>query len=98
MPDLSFHIEGAEALAYAAVPAIALKLRIGSTPAERPVHTIVLRCQVQIDPAKRRYSSQEQTRLHDLYGEPSRWAQTVKPLLWMNTSRDRAFLYRRPRR
>lgn len=86
MPDLSFQIEGAEALAYATVPAIALKLRIGSTPAERPVHTIVLRCQVQIDPAKRRYSSQEQTRLHDLYGEPSRWAQTVKPLLWMNTS------------
>lgn len=86
MPDLSFRIERAEALAYSAAPAIALKLRITSAPEEQRVHTIVLRCQVQIDPAKRRYSSQEQTRLHDLYGEPSRWAQTVRPLLWMNTS------------
>jgi Family of unknown function (DUF6084) len=86
VPELSFQIDGAEALAYSAVPAIALKLRISSMPEEQPVHTIVLRCQVQIDPAKRRYSSQEQSRLHDLFGEPSRWAQTVKPLLWMNTS------------
>ena len=86
MPELSFQIEGAEALAYSAVPAIALKLRVRSTPPEQPVHTVVLKCQVQIDPAKRRYSPQEQARLHDLYGEPSRWAQTVKPLLWMNTS------------
>ena len=86
MPDLSFHIEGAEALAYAAVPAIALKLHITSAPKEQAVHTIVLRCQVQIDPAKRRYSSPEQTRLHDLYGEPSRWAKTVRPLHWMNAT------------
>jgi hypothetical protein len=86
LPELSFGIEGAEALAYAAVPMIALRLRISSTPEDQAVHTIVLRCQVQIDPAKRRYSSHEQTRLHDLYGEPSRWAQTVKPLHWMNLS------------
>jgi hypothetical protein len=85
LPELNFQIAGAEALAYAAVPMIALKLQISSIPAGQPVHTIVLRCQVQIDPAKRRYSSQEQTRLHDLYGESSRWAQTVRPLLWMNT-------------
>lgn len=86
MPDLTFHIAGAEALAYSAVPMIVLKLRIGTTPEEQGVHTIALRCQVQIDPAKRRYSAREQGRLHDLYGEPSRWAQTVRPLHWMNTS------------
>ncbi len=86
MPELSFRIESAEAMAYAAVPMIALKLRITNRPEEQAVHTIVLRCQVQIDPVKRRYSSQEQARLHDLYGEPARWAQTVKPLHWMNTT------------
>lgn len=86
LPDLSFRIEGAEAMAYAALPIIALKLRITNQPEEQAVHTIVLRCQVQIDPVKRRYSTQEQTRLRDLYGEPSRWAQTVKPLHWMNTT------------
>ena len=86
MPDLAFQIESAQALAYAAVPVIALRLRISSAPKEQAVHTVVLRCQVQIDPAKRRYSPPEQTRLHDLYGEPSRWAKTVRPLHWMNTS------------
>ena len=86
MPDLSLRIEGAQAMAYAAVPMIALKLHITNSPEEQPVHTIALHCQVQIEPAKRRYSSEEQSRLHDLYGEPSRWARTVKPLHWMNTS------------
>jgi hypothetical protein len=85
LPDLSFQIQGAEALAYSAVPMIALKLRISNTPKDQLVHTIVLHCQVQIDPAKRRYSSHEQGQLHDLFGEPSRWAQTVHPLHWMNT-------------
>jgi hypothetical protein len=86
LPELNFQIEAAEVLTYAAVPTIALKLRVSSAPEDQAVHTIVLRCQVQIDPTKRRYSAEEQRRLHDLYGEPSRWAQTVRPLHWMNTS------------
>lgn len=86
MPDLGFCIQSAVALPYAAAPTIALKLRISNIPEKQPVHSIILRCQVQIDPAKRRYSSDEQGRLHDLYGETSRWAQTVRPLHWMNTS------------
>jgi hypothetical protein len=86
LPELSFQIEGAEALTYAATPTIALKFRVSCVPEDQVVHTIVLRCQVQIDPAKRRYSAEEQSRLHDLYGEPSRWAQTVRPLHWMNTT------------
>jgi hypothetical protein len=28
----------------------------------------------------------EQVKLLDLFGTPERWARTVKPLLWMNTS------------
>jgi len=86
LPDLSFQIDGAEARNYAAVPTIALKLQIRNSPAEQSVHNIVLKCQVQIEPIKRRYSSQEQSGLRDLYGEPSRWALTVRPLHWMNTA------------
>lgn len=86
MPELSFQIEGAEAMAYSATPTIALKLRIANRPEDEAVHTMILRCQVQIDPARRRYSGTEQENLHDLYGEPSRWSRTVRALLWMNTS------------
>ena len=35
MPELSFRIEGAEAVRYAAVPMIALKLRITNLPADQ---------------------------------------------------------------
>jgi Family of unknown function (DUF6084) len=86
MPDLHFQIEGAEAVANAAAPMIAVKLRISNLPADMAIHTLILRCQVQIEPTKRRYLPQEQEKLLDLFGAPERWSRTVKPLLWMNTS------------
>lgn len=86
MPELHFQIEGAEAVAHAAAPLIALKLRITNLPAAEAIHTLTLRCQVQIEPAKRRYAPEEQEKLLDLFGEPERWSRTLKPLLWMNTS------------
>jgi Family of unknown function (DUF6084) len=86
MPELHFQIEGAEAVAHAAAPLIALKLRIRNLPETEQIHTLTLRCQVQIEPAKRRYLPPEQEKLMDLFGEPERWSRTVRPLLWMNTT------------
>ncbi|HEY2039408.1 MAG TPA: DUF6084 family protein, partial [Edaphobacter sp.] len=83
---LHFKIVGAEAVPHAATPMIALKLRITNFPVTETIHAITLRCQVQIEPAKRRYVPNEQEKLLDLFGTPERWARTVKPLLWMNTS------------
>jgi hypothetical protein len=39
-----------------------------------------LRCQIRIEPHRRRYTATEARRLHDLFGDPSRWADTVKPI------------------
>ncbi|HWZ52563.1 MAG TPA: DUF6084 family protein [Granulicella sp.] len=86
MSELHFQIEGAEAVPHAAIPLIAAKLRITNFPVSETIHAITLRCQVQIEPAKRRYLPNEQEKLLDLFGTPERWARTVKPLLWMNTS------------
>lgn len=86
MPELHFAIEAAEAVAHAATPLIALKLRLTNLPSAETIHSLTLRCQVQIEPAKRRYLPHEQKKLHDLFGEPERWSRTVRPLLWMNTS------------
>lgn len=86
MPELHFEIEGAEAVANASAPLMALKLRVRNLPVIEAIHSIMLRCQVQIEPAKRRYISREQGKLADLFGAPERWGKTVKPMLWMNTS------------
>src|ERR1700723_1973964 len=86
MPELHFQIEAAEAVPHAAAPLIALKLRITNLPASEEIHTLTLRCQVQIEPAKRRYVPQEQEKLLDLFATPERWSRTVRPLLWMNTT------------
>ena len=84
-PDLEFGIEKAEALRFAASPHIAFTLRVTNTAA-CTVHTIILKCQVQLEVRRRRYSSAEQQGLGDLFGEPSRWGETLRPILWTNMS------------
>jgi Family of unknown function (DUF6084) len=86
MPDLHFEIEGAKPVIYAATPMLALQLRITNRTEEQAIHTLSLRCQVQIEPTRRRYTPGEQEKLHDLFAEPERWSRTVRSMLWMNTS------------
>jgi hypothetical protein len=86
MPDLSFRVEGAEPLTFAASPALVLKLRVDNSDPGEIIHTIALRCQIQMEVTRRRYSSEEQANLVDLFGEPSRWGQTLRSMLWTNTS------------
>jgi hypothetical protein len=90
MPDLHFEVEGAEPERFAAVPLLLFKLRVtevlprGGQPTL--VHSIDLRCQVRIEPARRRYGAGEQERLLDLFGTPERWGQTLRPLLWTHVT------------
>jgi hypothetical protein len=86
MPDLNFEVEGAEAVPFAASPLLAFKLRISNREAEEPIHNIVLRCQIMIDPARRQYAPGDKERLQDLFGEPVRWGQTVRPTLWTHAN------------
>ncbi len=50
------------------------------------VEAIALRCQIRIEPARRRYADDEAERLNDLFGETQRWADTLKPLQFTNVS------------
>ena len=82
MPDLTFAIESVEAAPEVERPDLSVRLRItNGSPGER-ITSVGLRCQVQIEPARRRYSPQEQTDLSDLFGTPERWASTMRPLPW----------------
>jgi Family of unknown function (DUF6084) len=84
MPDLRFTIEGIEPAKNVGAPVLNLRVRVSNSPADEAIHSIALRCQVQIEPARRKYSSAEQGALADLFGEPQRWGSTVRPLLWSN--------------
>ena len=86
MPDLTFQIESANMVPYAMAPTLALRLAIANAVPDEPIHTVALRCQIQIDVTRRRYAAEEQERLLDLFGTPDRWSQTLRSLLWMNTS------------
>jgi len=82
VPELTFAIEGAEAVRHAAAPQLTFKLRVDSAPADQAIHSIALRCQIQLEATRRRYSAEEQLRLFDLFGEPDRWSRTLRSMLW----------------
>jgi hypothetical protein len=84
MPDLSFQIEGASVLPFAAAPTLAFRLQVRNASANETIHTIALRCQIQIEVTRRRYTPEEQERMLDLFGTPDRWSQTLRSLLWTN--------------
>jgi hypothetical protein len=86
MPELGIKIESAKVVPFSASPTLAFELHIENAQMEEQVHTIALRCQVQIEVTRRRYAPNEQERLRDLFGHPSRWGQTLRNLLWINTS------------
>lgn len=82
MPDLHFNIESAEPVAYAAVPMMAFRLCVEDRAHAEAIHSIALRAQIQIETPRRRYTAAEQERLLDLFGEPGRWGETARPMLW----------------
>ena len=85
MSSISFEVLGARAEPHAAVPTLALRLRLVEADAQ-PVHAVALRCQIMIEPQKRRYEPEEQARLVELFGETPRWGETLRPFLWTHVS------------
>jgi hypothetical protein len=86
MPELSFKVEEASAVPFAAVPMLAFQLGIRNAVADQQIHTIAVSCQIQIEATRRRYSPEEQARMLDLFGDPERWSQTLRSLLWTHVS------------
>ena len=86
MPDLSVSIEGASVTPFAMVPLMTFRLRVTDASPSEAIHNIVLRCQIQIESTKRHYHPAEEARLRDLFGEPERWGQTLRAMLWTHAS------------
>jgi hypothetical protein len=79
VPELEFDGLGAQPELNAAAPTVAIRLRIRETTGI-PIHALALRTQIRIEPLRRRYDDSEAAALGDLFGDRSRWGDTLKPL------------------
>jgi hypothetical protein len=86
MPELNFSVESAGIRAYAVSPLLEFALRIENSVAEERIESIALRTQIQIETTRRHYAPSEQEKLLDLFGEASRWGQTLRGMLWTITN------------
>jgi Family of unknown function (DUF6084) len=85
MSGLSFEVVGVRAEPHAAVPTIMFRLRVCESSGVS-VHALALRCQIRIEPQRRRYSADEAVRLFEMFGDTPRWGDSMRPFLWTHTS------------
>jgi hypothetical protein len=86
VPDLTFRVESAESVPFAAAPLLSLKLRVDNATPDETIHTIALKAQIQIESTRRRYNDREKQKLLDLFGDPDRWSRTLRSMLWTHAS------------
>lgn len=86
MLNLNFQVESAEPAPFAVQPTIVFKLGIENVMSDESIHSVALRCQVMIDVTRRHYSPGDQERLLELFGEPERWGQTLRTMLWTHVN------------
>ena len=85
MAELSFSVVDVAPEQYAAAPNLLARVRVEETTGER-VHALALRAQVRIEPQRRRYDDTEERALLDLFGDRTRFAETLRPFAWLHAS------------
>ena len=86
MSDLEFEVLDAQPEPYAAVPTIMLRLRI-TERSGMPVHAVALRCQIRIEPQRRRYTDAETRGSGRGVRRAHRsGADSLRPFLWTHVS------------
>src|SRR3954467_10609450 len=79
--ELSFAVEGAGRVEYAAGPTLGFALRI-TAPAGRAIKSVLLDTQIQIAARRRRYDEAAEEKLFELFGAPGGWGSTLRTLPW----------------
>jgi hypothetical protein len=86
MPELDFHVEGAEVERFAVAPLIRLRLQVTNAEPALRVRNVLLQCQIRIEASRRSYEPGEQARLRELFGAPQDWGRTLRSLLWTHVN------------
>ena len=85
MTDVTFAVLDVAPEPYAVTPLLTARVGVAAV-GDEPVHAIALRCQVRIDPLRRRYTDDEADGLTDLFGPRERWATTQHTFLWQHAT------------
>jgi hypothetical protein len=81
-PEFSFAVESAATVPHAASPRLSLVTRVDATPPDCSIHSLLLDCQIRLEPSRRGYSEQEAERLYELFGPRTLWDRSQHSLLW----------------
>ncbi len=81
--DLVFDCLDGHAEPYAITPTLMFNLRIAEVTGAT-IEAIALRVQIRIEAQRRRYAPEEADRLLEIFGETTRWGDTLKPLHFAN--------------
>jgi hypothetical protein len=80
--NLAFRVIDVETGARGLTPYFVFRLEITNGDPEARVEALLLRSQIQIQPARRAYSAPEKERLGEVFGTPERWGTTLRNTLW----------------
>ena len=83
--ELAFDVVDVAPEPYAVTPNLLARVRVDEATGER-VHALALNAQVRIEPQRRRYDDTEERALLDLFGDRTRFAETLKPFAWLHAS------------
>jgi hypothetical protein len=86
MVELDFTIEGVAIERHAMSPLVKFALRVVNKSPDQRVLSVMLNCQIRIEPGRRRYAGCEHDRLSELFGTPERWGETLQNFLWTHVN------------
>jgi hypothetical protein len=81
IPAPDFSVLEVRSVPRAASPALAFELRVRDY-SEHEVYAIALRTQIMIEARQRAHDDATRERLLELFGEPERWGDTARGLVW----------------
>lgn len=85
MTALDFSVLSVGPEQFAVTPNLIARVRIAESTGAT-VHALALRCQIRIEPRRRRYSDTEEAGLLDLFGPRERWASTLATFPWLHST------------
>ncbi|MGH2741788.1 MAG: DUF6084 family protein [Thermoleophilaceae bacterium] len=81
IPDPEFWVLDARPVPHSAAPTLSFRMRVRDR-SERDIYTIALVAQINLDLIERPHEDGTRERLRDVFGEPERWGDTGRGVLW----------------
>jgi hypothetical protein len=81
MTQLAFSVVSAAPDRNALAPTLVFEVAVDAGEG-RVVHGLALSCQIRVEPNRRGHDAREAAGVAELFGEPARWGETLRPFVW----------------